>query len=58
MTVINVLPPECDINVCMQRAHDIRYLCTTLINTMFDSTFTKPLNELEEHAMRQFLVLL
>lgn len=53
VTVINVLPPECDINVCMQYVHSARYLCTTPINTMFDSSFTKPLNEQEEHAMRQ-----
>lgn len=58
VTVINVLPPECDINICMQCVHNIRYLCTTLINTMFDSSFPKALNELEEHAMRQFLALL
>lgn len=53
VTVINVLPPECDINVCMQCVHNVSYLCTTLINTMFDSSFTKPVSELEEHAMRQ-----
>lgn len=58
MTVINVLPPECDINICVQCVHNVRYLCTTLINTMFDSSFPKALNELEEHAMRQFLALL
>lgn len=53
MTVINVLQPECDINICMQGVHNIRYLCTTLINTLFDSSFTKPLNDLEELAMKQ-----
>lgn len=48
------LQPECDINVCVQCVH-IRYLCTTLINTMFDSSFTKPLSDVEELAMKQTL---
>lgn len=58
LTVTNVLQPECDVNICMQCVHNIRYLCTTLINTMLDSSFTKPVNDLEELAMKDSLVLL
>lgn len=50
MTVTNALQPECDINICMQGVHNIRYLCTTLISTMFDSSFTKLLSVLGELA--------
>lgn len=57
VTVINVLQPECDINICMQCVHNGRHLCPTLINTTSNSSFTKPPNDLEEFATKQTLTL-
>lgn len=51
VTVINVLQPECDINVCMWYVYNIRYLCTTLINTTFNSKVSEKHLDLEGLAM-------
>jgi len=51
VTVINVLQPECDINQSMWYDYNIRYLCTTLINTMFNSKVSEKHLDLEGRAM-------